>query len=348
MAKVDELENYYYTTGKVEGDYVTDTEGGGESFPSSLISGIPTFLKSEVLPPETDMMEDAGVKAAMLGFPWEATNTCRPGTSYGPRAVRLASEHYLGYHAEYGTDLHESLNLVDAGDIGIVPGSIPKTFARAEKCVRNIVQAGAFPVVFGGDDSCPIPIVNAVAGETDGDVGYIHVDSHMDTAESVGGMKNNHATTVTRAMDNDNVSPENVALVGMNGPLNPPGGREFAEETGITMRSIWDIDDRGIEDVAQEAIEVASDGTDRVVLHTDLDVIDQGFVPGVTTPEPAGLTPREALKMMRVFAEGGIDAHVIVECSPVHDIANMSARVAVRLAMDVLGVRANPDGSGRL
>jgi agmatinase len=95
-------------------------------------------------------------------------------------------------------------------------------------------------------------------------------------------------------------------------------------------------------------MEIASDGTEKVVLHTDLDVMYQGFFPGVTTPEPAGLTPREALKMIRIFAEGGIDAHVIVECSPVHDIANMSARVAVRLAMDVLGVRANPDGAGRL
>jgi arginase family enzyme len=60
------------------------------------------------------------------------------------------------------------------------------------------------------------------------------------------------------------------------------------------------------------------------------------------------MTPREMIKFVRTFARQGIDAYVITECSPVYDPANNAARVAVRLAMDVMGTIANPNGKGRV
>jgi agmatinase len=114
------------------------------------------------------------------------------------------------------------------------------------------------------------------------------------------------------------------------------------------MITIWDIDEWGIDKTIERIIEIAWTGTDGVVLHTDLDVLDQGYTTGITTAETGGLMPREVIKMIRAFVRHGVEAYVITECSPVYDPANKAARVAVRLAMDALGVRANHDGTGRV
>jgi agmatinase len=332
-------QDHYVTFGRREGD---------EDFPNSLISGISTFLGAQVLPPVRERLEEAGVKAAVLGLPWEHTNTCRPGASYGPRSIRRATEHYLSYHGEFQVDLFDALNLTDCGDVSIVPGNAKRTFERAERCITEIYEAGAFPIVLGGDDSCPIPVTGAMSKLIDGKMGYIQMDSHMDTAADVAGEQLNHACPVSRTAELPNVDPTNIALMGINGPLNPRVEREYVDRTGIQMITIWDIDEWGIDKTIERVLEIAWNGTDGVVLHTDLDVMDQGFTSGVTTPECGGLTPRAVIKMIRAFVRQGVEAYVITECSSVYDQANKAARVATRLAMDALGVRANPAGTGRV
>ncbi len=331
--------DHYRTFGRREGE---------NDFPNTLLAGIRSFIGAQVIPPIRSELEAVGVKAAVLGMPWEGTNTCRPGTSYGPRAIRDTSEAYTPYHGEFQVDLFDQLELADCGDVSIVPGNAKRTFERAERCITEIYEAGAFPIIFGGDDSCPIPVTSAISKLIDGQMGYVHLDSHMDTAVDVAGETLNHACPVSRAAELPNVDPHNIALVGINGPLNPRKEREYVDRTGIQMITIWEIDEWGIDKTVERILEIAWNGTDGVVLHTDLDVIDQGFTSGVTTPECGGLTPREVIKMIRAFVRQGVDAYVITECSPVHDQSNKAARVACRLAMDALGVRANPQGTGRV
>ncbi len=339
MATPVSAHDYYHTYGRREGE---------DDFPNTLISGISTFLGAQVVPPVREELEQLGVKAAVLGMPWEHTNTCRPGASYGPRAIRRATEHYLSYHGEFQVDLFDELHLADCGDVSIVPGNARKTFDRAERCITEIYEAGAFPIIVGGDDSCPIPVTSAMSKLISGRMGYIQMDSHMDTAEDVAGETLNHACPVSRTAELPNVDPRNVALVGINGALNPRKEREYVDRTGIQMITIWDIDEWGIDRTVERVLEIAWNGTDGVVLHTDLDCMDQGYTNGVTTPECGGLTPREVIKMIRAFVRQGVEAYVITECSPVHDLANNAARVATRLAMDALGIRANPAGTGRV
>jgi agmatinase len=339
MATEIEVRDYYHTYGRREGE---------EDFPNSLISGISTFLGAQVIPPIKAELAAASVKGAVLGMPWEGTNTCRPGASYGPRAIRRASEHYVSYHGEFQVDLFDALHLTDCGDVSIVPGNARRTFDRAERCITEIYEAGAFPIIFGGDDSCPIPVTSAMSKLIEGKMGYIQMDSHMDTAEDVAGETLNHACPVSRTAELPNVDGRNLALVGINGPLNPRKEREYVDRTGIQMITIWDIDEWGIDKTIERILDIAWTGTDGVVLHTDLDVLDQGYTTGVTTPETGGLTPREVIKMIRAFVRQGVEAYVITECSPVYDPANKAARVATRLALDALGVRANPNGTGRV
>lgn len=335
--------------GKVaDSDYVTIGRSRDGSFPSSLIAGISTFLGAEVVPPVREQLEARDVRAAVLGMPWEGTSTCRPGTSYGPRAIRRATELYMSYHGEYKVDLIDALNLVDCGDVSIVPGNPARTFERAERCISEIYAAGALPIVLGGDDSCPIAVSSAISKMIDGPMGYVQLDAHMDTAEDVAGEVINHACGVSRAAELPNVDPKNVVVAGLNGPLNPSSERDYIDRTGITPISVWEMEEWGIERSAERILEIAWNGTKGVVLHTDLDVIDQAFVPGVSVPEVGGMTAREVIKLVRLLVAEGIDAYVVAECSPVYDPSNNAARVAARLVMDSLGVRANPSASGRV
>ena len=322
-------------------------EGQGD-FPTHLISGIPSFLKTTVVPPLKKELKAHGAKAAVLGLPWEHTNTCRPGTSMGPRAIRCATDHYISHHGEFQVDLFDALKLVDCGDVQIIPGNARRTFDRAEECITNIVEAGAVPFIFGGDDSCPIPVTAAVSRTCKkGGIAYIHFDSHMDTAADVGGEVLNHACPVSRTAELPNC--KRVSLIGINGALNPPAERKFVDDHDIQMFTIWDIDKMGVDKIIDKVIKwIWVPGVEKVVLHTDLDCMDQAYVPGITTPECGGMTPRDMIKFVRAFARKGIDAYVITECSPVYDPANMAARVAVRLTMDVMGVMANPKGKGRV
>lgn len=329
----------YITFGKIPGQ---------QDYPTQLISGIRSFVKADVVGPEVDKLKDHGAKAGIFGMPWEGTNTCRPGTSRGPGAVRFATEHYISHHGEFQVDLFDELRLVDCGDVTVIPGNPRKTFDNAEECIKNIINADAVPFVIGGDDSVPIPVTAATSQTcTSGKIGYIHFDSHMDTAKDVGGETLNHACPVSRTAELPNIGP--IALLGINGPLNPPDEREFVDEHGIKMYTIWDIEEMGVDAVADQVIEhVWRSDVEKVVLQTDLDCMDQAFVPGITTPECGGMTPREMIKFWRAFARKGIDAAVIAECSSVYDQGNNAARVAVRLVMDALGVMANPAGKGRV
>lgn len=333
----------------VADDYVTFGRSHGKSsFPGCLIAGIPTFLGANVLPPRREELEAHGVKAAVLGMPWEGTATLRPGASYGPRAIRMASEAYVSYHGEYQVDIFEALNFVDCGDVSVVPGNAARTFERAERCISEIVKAGAFPIIFGGDDSCPIPVTAALSKLVDGPMGYVQIDAHMDTAENVEGETLNHACPVSRTAELPNVDPSNVVVVGLNSPLNPKSERDYAHKAGIQLITVSDIDDWGVSKTIERIRNIAWNGTKGVVLHTDLDVLDQAYAPGVSVPEVGGLTSRELLKLVRGLVALGIDAYVITECAPVYDLGNNAARVATRLALDTLGIRANPSGLGHV
>jgi agmatinase len=317
-----------------------------EFFQSTRMAGILSFLGAPVIPPIEDDLRRSAVGAAVLGIPWEGGSMMRPGPSYGPRHIRLASEQYRSHHVEFQVDLFESLNLVDCGDVAVVP-SRDITFERARQAVGSILRAGAFPVVFGGDDSITIPVGQSVAQSIQGSMGYVHIDAHSDTWDEVAGEYLTAGSPTRRIAELPNVNPNNVAIIGLNGPIScPPHFSEYVEETGISVTTVWDVEERGVQAIIDEVVAKVWNGTAGVLLHTDLDVLDQAFVGGVGAPEVAGLSARELVRMIRAFARQGVSAYVIPECSPVYDLGNNSARVAVRLAMDVLAIRANPGGTG--
>jgi len=192
------------------------------------------------------------------------------------------------------------------------------------------------PIIVGGEHSTTIPGAAALANAVDGPLGLVMFDTHMDTAQDMGGELLTHCAPITRSLENDKYAAKNTAIIGMHGPANPKEEREYVEKTGVRMYTVEEIIDRGIKAVTQEAMEIAWKGTKGVYLTIDIDCLDAAYAPGTCAPEPGGLTSRELLQAMKIAGEYGFTALDVAEIAPQYDIGGITARVACRVILDLL------------
>jgi len=300
-----------------------------------------TFLRVPYAPPEADAIRAAGAKAAIYGLPFDATNISRTGANGGPRAMRDASCMTTTYHAMFDFDLVEETNLVDCGDCAVILGRADKTFARAQADISQIVAGGAMPVVLGGDHSSTIPAVNAIK-EHVADPGLVLIDTHLDTAQDVGGETLNHCCPISRAVD-AGFDPRKMALVGISGWLNPRAELAYCRERGITVIWLEEIWERGTAWAVDRALQVATAG-DGIYLSFDIDSLDSAHAVGTCCPTPGGLTSREAIELTRGVAAAGLVGVDVVEVGPTLDPTPATALMGNRIAMEAIAF-ANGCGS---
>jgi agmatinase len=296
-------------------------------------AGINTFRKAPYL---EDVHEVGKHEVAILGAPFDMGTTYRAGCRFGPQAIRRISALYDSYSVDMAVDLEEELDLVDLGDVFVIPSNIEKSFDQIDRAVSWVVGEGVFPVVLGGDHSIGYPDVRAIAPHIDGRVGIIHLDRHLDIQERDMDERM-HTTPWFHATNIENAPPANLVQMGIGGWYGSRPGVKVARDRRTTVLTITDIEEVGVERAAEVALEVAWKDADAVFLSFDIDSVDAGFVPGTGSPEPGGLLPREALKLLRLIAREGICGMEVVEVAPPYDVSDMTAQLACRAVMDVLG-----------
>ena len=318
-------------------------------------AGINTFMKA---PYCEDVRKVGDYEAAFVGVPFDTGTTYRPGTRFGPQAVRRISAVYDGYSVDGGgVDLFEELDFCDAGDIFVIPGNIEKTFDQVSMAVSHIYTSGAFPIICGGDHSLGYPNVRGVAPHIDGNVGIIHFDRHIDMQDMDMDERmhttpwywttNAHEDVEFHATHHDhshmhdvglaNCPPKNLVQIGIGGWYGSRPGSEVARERGSSVMTMKDVEELGVQKAAEMALELAWKDAKAVYLSFDIDSIDPGFAPGTGTPEPGGFTPREALEMVRLIAREGLCAMEVVEVSPPYDVNDNTSQLACRVILDALG-----------
>ncbi len=304
------------------------------------------------MPPKKRQIEIIGVPVDL--------GAGRRGVDMGPSAIRIA-------------DLEprlESLGhkVLDYGDLDVMIPETQKVGAGKLKYKAPILAAcealrtqverslgeGKLPLVLGGDHSIAIGSVagssNHFAGQGEA-IGLIWFDAHGDanTPETTPS-GNIHGMSLAVSLglgDGDLVnlggrSPKvlarNTVLIGIRDLDN--GERETLKKAGVNSYTMRDIDERGMRDVVDEAIRLASDGTAGIHLSFDLDVVDPEDAPGTGTPVWGGITYREAHLAMEMVADRGqIVAVDLVEVNPVLDTQNMTGILAAELAQSALGKR---------
>jgi agmatinase len=208
------------------------------------------------------------------------------------------------------------------------------------------VDAGALPIVLGGDHSIAEPDIRAVARRR-GALGLIHFDTHTDTGREVFGVELSHGTIMLRLVEQGFVDPDRYVQIGLRGYW--PGESELAwqRERGITSFFMHDVRDLGIRDVVGRALVIAGGGP--VFLSVDVDVLDPAYAPGTGTPEPGGMTSGDLLWACReIGARADLAGMDVVEVAPTAvGSADITALVAERVVREAItGLALRRDGAG--
>jgi len=286
---------------------------------------------------------------AIVGAPFDDATTHRPGTRFGPRAIREAQYPTGLLHSlQVGVAPFEPLVAVDAGDAAVVPARLQQGHGDIYRKVREVAATGAIPIVLGGDHSITWPNATAVAElRWPQRIGIVHFDAHADTSADNYGSLASHGTPMRRLIESGAVLGKNFVQVGLRGYFPDGPTLAWMREQGMRSHFMTEIEERGAEAVVADAIAEALDGPDAVWISLDIDVVDPGLAPGTGTPEPGGLTSRELLRALRQVAErvpiAGMD---VVEVSPPYDWAESTAMVANRAVLEVVSSLAKRKAAG--
>ncbi len=302
-------------------------------------AGMNPFMK---LPLALDPADLDGVDVAIVGAPIDETVSYRPGARFGPRAIRGMDQGGgtppSTPNMDVGVDPFDVLTVVDYGDAEVTPADAAASHVAIRRIVGEIAGAGVVPIVLGGDHSIAHPDIGAVAdhlpdGET---LGLIHFDAHADNADTVAGVRLSHGTPLRRLVEEGSLKGANILQIGLRGYWPGPEEFEWAREQGFRWWLMDEVGLRGMEAVIDEVVAIAK-SWDHMFLSFDIDVVDPGSAPGTGTPEPGGITPREALRAVRRLAtEVGFRGMEVVEVSPPYDHADMTSLLAHRLVLEAL------------
>ncbi len=281
-----------------------------------------------------DPAELAGVDVAIVGAATDDLVSDRPGTRFGPRAIRAASCP-PGRHLAAGLDAFAALNVVDFGDAPVIPADPLATHAAIGRTVGEVLDAGAIPVILGGDHSIAEPDILAVAARH-GPVGLVHFDAHADTAGEVLGVTRSHGTPMRRLVECGAVDPARYVQIGLRGYWPDEAVFAWQREQGITSLFMHDVTELGIDEAVGRASGIV--GTGPAFLSIDIDVLDPSVAPGTGTPEPGGMGSAELLWAVRMLAsELEIVGAELVEVIPTAvGSADITALIADRIVRELL------------
>jgi guanidinopropionase len=290
-------------------------------------AGHATFMR---LPVVTDPHE---VDVAIAGVPWDAGTTNRPGPRHGPRQVREMSSLIKRVHAVTKVSPYELCRIADVGDAPVNPIDLNRSLETIRAFFAQIVEAGAVPLAIGGDHLSSLPILRAVGRKRP--VGMIHFDAHSDTVDSYfGGSKYTHGTPFRRAVEEGLLDPQRVVQIGIRGSTYSADERDWPLRQGIRIISIEEFEELGVDAVIREARRVAGDTPAYVSF--DIDALDPAYASGTGTPEFAGLTSREVIRLLRGLRNLDLVGADVVEVSPPFDPSGATALVAANIAFELL------------
>ncbi len=272
---------------------------------------------------------------AILGAPFDGGTQWRAGTRFGPRAIREASTLFAFGHA--GAYDHEDdvtyladCRIVDVGDADIIHTNTDQSHANIEVGVRKILQAGAIPVVLGGDHSINIPCIRAFSEEPP--IHLIQIDAHLDFVDERHGVRHGHGNPMRRAAEQPYIT--GLTQLGIrNVSSTARDGYEAARAMGSDILSVRQCRALGV-----AAVLARIPAGERYYLSIDIDAFDPSIAPGTGTPSHGGFTYYEVLELLAGLAKRGNVAGIdLVETAPDYDPSCITAILAAQILLNLIG-----------
>ena len=280
---------------------------------------------------------DAGV--AILGVPNDMGTQWRSGARFGPRSVREASTLFsFGHSGAYDHEddvmylTNEEVRIVDAGDADIVHTDMEQSHANTELAVRKLLEAGAMPVVIGGDHSITTPVLRAFRDQ--GPIHVIHFDAHLDFVDERHGVREGHGNPIRRASEMSYIT--GMTQMGIRN-VSSSNREDFnaARQAGSDIMSVRDVRRLGVEGVLDRIPQGKS-----YYITIDIDGFDPSIAPGTGTPSHGGFQYYEVVEIIQALAKrsrGNIVGMDLVEVAPAYDPTGSTAILAAQVLMNSIG-----------
>jgi agmatinase len=257
----------------------------------------------------------------LLGIPYDGSSSFQRGAAGGPAALRAALA--SGSSNSANEDERDALALLeDAGDLSLEGVTDPRPLIEAR--VDALLTAGATPLLLGGDHSITWPIVRAVRRHVPR-LTILHLDAHPDLYDALDGDPGSHGSPFARIMEEGLANHLIQCGIRTINAHQRDQARRFGVEV-VTMRA-------GLEAMITAARRLEGPA----YLSVDLDVLDPAFAPGLSHPEPGGLSTRELIRIVQAIPRGRLVAADLVELNPVNDLRDLTARVGAKLIKELVG-----------
>ena len=253
-----------------------------------------------------------------------------------PMAIRKATKRYAEMIDHYDYDLggplldDSNIRLCDCGD---VPGDASDPLGnqrRSEEKIRAIIDAGAVPIVLGGDDSITIPFFRAFQGK--GSFTVVQVDAHIDWRHEVNGITEGPSSAMRRGSEMPWI--DKLIQMGMRGVGSARVEEiETAKAYGAEIITAKNVQDGGIDQI----LNLVTEGS-ACLLTIDCDGLDPSIMPAVNAPMPGGLSYRQVVDLLHgLTKKANVCGFNIVEFVPEKDTNGLAALTAARIVFNMIG-----------
>lgn len=286
------------------------------------------------LPYDRDLSD---IDVIFLGMPFDDGTTFRSGARMGPSAVRENSRLLRPYNMFLDISPFDVFNVVDYGDVDIIPGSFDATAQAISDTLGPVLEHHTVPLICGGDHSITLPVLRELA-RVHGPVNLIHFDSHFDFWDAYWGQKYTHGTWLRRALEEQLLG--HVAQAGIRGPQFSPDDLRFPADHGIFLQTIKDFHQKGVAACMQSILDTIP-ADEPLYVSWDIDVVDPAFAMATGTPEVGGLTSWDAMECIRSLSGHRLVGMDIVEVAPPYDAPGATTSLlAANLFYEALSVLA--------
>jgi agmatinase len=279
------------------------------------------------------------IVGAPHGVPYP-TPGAAAGCAEAPAAIRERSRRFGRFVDHHDFDLDGPMvpsgarfRVLDAGDVSGAADDGAGNAEMVEAAIRSILEMGAAPVVLGGDDSVPIPVLRGFAERAP--LTVLQVDAHLDFRDQVAGVRDGYSSPMRRASEMAHV--ERIVQVGLRGVGSARSGDVAdARAAGNLLVTARELGERGVGWLLEQLPADAS-----IFLSFDLDGLDPAVAPAVSGASPGGLSYQQASDLLRGL--GGrcrVAGAAFTELVPSLDPGGISALVVVRLISQLLGAMA--------
>ena len=291
----------------------------GMSFENAF-GGILSFMR------RTYTKDLSGVDLAITGIPFDQAVTNRPGSRFGPRAIREAST-LQPCDPPFGWDINPlaDFDVVDYGDLAFDYANVAAFPERLTDHIRVILREGVGTLSFGGDHYITFPILRAYA-EKYGPMALVHFDAHSDTWPDDDMTRIDHGTMFYKAVKEGLILPEKSVQIGIR--------TQNDYDAGVHVIDAPRVHGQTPSATAAQVKEIV--GNHPVYLTFDIDSLDPAFAPGTGTPVWGGLSSAQAAAILRDIRGINMVGGDVVEVSPQYDVSGATAVAGAHAAMELM------------